>query len=146
VKHNVIPGSAAATIDCRLVPGYECDRFVADLRRVVDDPKVVIERVFESEGPSSPADTELHDAIREVCGQVMPEAAVLPRVSAGFTDSRVFRRRGIPAYGFVPMQLSAAESGGQHGHNEKISLKNLRLGVEVLYRVVERMCAAPSGM
>jgi acetylornithine deacetylase/succinyl-diaminopimelate desuccinylase-like protein len=40
------------------------------------------------------------------------------------------------------MLLGAGEMGGQHGNNERISLKNLRLGVEVLYRVVERVCLA----
>lgn len=142
VKHNVIPASAEATIDCRLVPGYEHDRFVAELRTVIDDARVEVETVFGSESPSTSPDTELHRAITEVCGQVMPEAAVLPRVSAGFTDSRTFRRRGIPSYGFVPMLLGAREMGGQHGNNERISLRNLRLGVEVLYRVVERVCVA----
>jgi acetylornithine deacetylase/succinyl-diaminopimelate desuccinylase-like protein len=31
---------------------------------------------------------------------------------------------------------------GMHGNDEHVSLANLRLGVEVLYRVVERVCAA----
>ena len=141
IKHNVIPASAEATIDCRLVPGYSHDQFLSELRRVIDDPKVVIETVFGSESPATPSDTELHAAIREVCASVMPEAAVLPRVSAGFTDSRTFRRHGVPAYGFVPMLLGPGEMGGQHGNNERVSLKNIRLGVEVLYKVVHRVCA-----
>jgi acetylornithine deacetylase/succinyl-diaminopimelate desuccinylase-like protein len=142
VKHNVIPASAQATIDIRLVPGYEHERFIAEVKRVVDDEKVHIETVFGSASPSTSPDTELHEAIREACGSVMPEAALLPRVSAGFTDSRTFRRRGVPSYGFVPMLLSQNEMGGQHGNNERVSLKNLRLGVEVLYRVVEKVCVA----
>jgi len=142
VKHNVIPASAEATLDCRLVPGYEHEQFVAEVRRVIDDPKVDVETVFGSESPSTSPDTELHEAIREMCAEVMPEAALLPRVSAGFTDSRTFRRRGIPSYGFVPMLLGAGEMGGQHGNNERLSLKNIRLGVELLYRVVERVCVA----
>jgi acetylornithine deacetylase/succinyl-diaminopimelate desuccinylase-like protein len=142
VKHNVIPASAEATVDCRLVPGYSQDQFLDELRRVIDDPKVELTSVFGSQSPTTSPDTELLEAIKAVCGEVMPEAAVLPRVSAGFTDSRTFRRRDIPAYGFVPMLLGPAEQGGQHGNNERISLKNLRLGVEVLYRVVERVCAS----
>jgi acetylornithine deacetylase/succinyl-diaminopimelate desuccinylase-like protein len=142
VKHNVIPASAEATIDCRLVPGFEHDQFIAEINRLIDDPKVQVETVFGSESPSTSPDTELHDAIREACGAVMPDAAILPRVSAGFTDSRTFRRRGIPSYGFVPMLLGPNEMGGQHGNNERVSLKNLRLGVEVLYRVVEKVCVA----
>ncbi|HWO73607.1 MAG TPA: peptidase dimerization domain-containing protein, partial [Dehalococcoidia bacterium] len=95
VKHNVIPATASATLDCRLVPGYERQRFIDELKAVIDDPKIEIEVAFASESPSTPAGTELHEAINDVCRQVMPEAAVLPRVTAGFTDSRTFRRRGI---------------------------------------------------
>src|SRR5690606_21341936 len=43
MKHNVIPATASATLDCRLVPGYEHDRFIAELERVIDDPKVHLE-------------------------------------------------------------------------------------------------------
>jgi acetylornithine deacetylase/succinyl-diaminopimelate desuccinylase-like protein len=39
------------------------------------------------------------------------------------------------------MLLAPDEQGGMHGNDERISLRNLRLGVEVLYRVVERVCA-----
>jgi acetylornithine deacetylase/succinyl-diaminopimelate desuccinylase-like protein len=141
VKHNVIPATASATLDCRLVPGHEHERFIAELRKVIDDPKVEIVTEFASESPWTPAGTEVHEAIKEVCGAVMPEAALLPRVTAGFTDSRTFRRRGVPAYGFVPMLLGPDEQGGMHGNDERISLRNLRLGVEVMYRVVERVCA-----
>ena len=140
MKHNVIPATANATLDCRLVPGYEHERFIAEVRRVIDDDKVHIESTFASDSPTTSTDTELHAAISSICSDVMPEAALLPRVTAGFTDSRTFRRRGVPAYGFVPMLLAPDEQAGMHGNNERISLANLRRGVEVMYRVVERLC------
>ena len=141
MKHNVIPATASATLDCRLVPGYEHARFIEELRSAIDDPRIAIETVFASESPTTPSGGELQQAIRDVCKETMPEAALLPRVTAGFTDSRTFRRRGVPAYGFVPMLLAQDEQGGMHGNNERISLANMRLGVEVLYRVVERVCS-----
>jgi acetylornithine deacetylase/succinyl-diaminopimelate desuccinylase-like protein len=141
VKHNVIPATASATLDCRLVPGYEHKRFIDELRRVIDDSRVEIDVAFASESPSTPPKSDLHEAIRDVCATIMPEAALLPRVTAGFTDSRTLRRRGVPAYGFVPMLLAPEEQGGMHGNNERISVANLRTGVEVLYNVVERVCA-----
>lgn len=140
VKHNVIPATASTTIDCRLVPGYDRQAFLEEVRAVIDDPKVEVDIEFTAESPVTPP-TEVNDAIREVCNAVMPEAAVLPRVTAGFTDSRTFRRHGIPAYGFVPMLLGPNEQNGMHGNDERISLQNLRLGVEVLYGVTERVCA-----
>ncbi len=140
MKHNVIPATASTTIDCRLVPGYERATFLAEVRAAIDDPKVDVDIEFSAESPVTPSG-EVNDAIREICSAVMPEAAIIPRVSAGFTDSRTFRRRGIPSYGFVPMLLGPNEQGGMHGNDERISLKNLRLGVEVLYGVTERICA-----
>jgi acetylornithine deacetylase/succinyl-diaminopimelate desuccinylase-like protein len=142
IKHNVIPAEATATIDVRLVPGYEHARFLEDLRRVIDDPKVVIETEFAAESPITPTDTELNVAIGDACREALPGAAVLPRVMAGFTDSRTFRRHGVPCYGFVPMLFTSAEMSGMHGNDEHVSLANIRLGVEVLYRVVERVCAS----
>ena len=142
VKHNVIPATASATLDCRLLPGFDSDRFLLELRAVIDDSRIEVETEFASTSPYSTSDTELFASIREVCASIMPEAPLLPRVTAGFTDSRTFRRRGIPAYGFVPMLLAPEEQGGMHGHNERVSLSNLRLGIEVLYKVVERVCAA----
>ena len=141
IKHNVIPATASATLDCRLVPGYEHERFIDEIRKTVDDPRVEIEVAFASESPSSTPETELFGAIKDVCAEVMPEAALLPRVTAGFTDSRTLRRRGVPSYGFVPMLIPPEEQAGMHGNNERLSVENIRLGVEVLYRVVERACA-----
>ncbi len=141
MKHNVIPATASATIDCRLVPGYSSDRFINELRGVIGDPRIEIETVFSSESKASPLDTELMTAIRDATAAVMPGAPLLPRVMVGFTDSRTFRRRGVPSYGFVPMLLAPNEQSGMHGHNERISLTNIRLGVEVMAGVVERLCA-----
>ena len=133
--------TASATLDCRLVPGYERERFIDEVRKAIDDPKVEIETAFASEGPTSSHETELYGVIRDVCAEVMPEAALLPRVTAGFTDSRTLRRRGVPSYGFVPMLIAPEDQGGMHGNNERVSVANVRLGLEVLYRVVERACA-----
>ena len=141
VKHNVIPASAEATIDCRLLPGTDSQAFIEELRAVIDDPKVTIEPVLDSNTPPSPIDTELMAAIEDVVRGHVEEAVVLPSVSAGFTDSRVFRRLGITAYGFIPVMLEPAEAVTIHGHNERLSVENLRLGCQMLFQVARRICA-----
>ena len=95
----------SATIDVRLVSGYNPERFMAELRAVIDDPRVRIETLFASSTPASPTDTPLYRAIESSVAAICPGAAVVPSVSTGFTDSRVFRRQGIPAYGFMPLLL-----------------------------------------
>lgn len=140
VKHNVIPAEATATLDVRLVPGYDPQTFIAELRRVIADPGIEVETVFESSTPASPIDTELYAAITETVRHAIEDAIVVPSVSTGFTDSRVFRRRGIPAYGFMPVLLGPEDGGRTHGNDERISIENLRLGLQLLFRTVRAVC------
>ncbi|MCC6236966.1 MAG: M20/M25/M40 family metallo-hydrolase [Dehalococcoidia bacterium] len=141
VKHNVIPAEASATLDVRLVPGYDPDRFIDELRAVIDDPRVVIDEVFRSSTPPSPLDTELFAVMTRATKSLVEDAIVVPGVSTGFTDSRVFRRLGIPAYGFVPVLLEPEDMGRAHGNDERLSIANLRLGMQILFETVRGICA-----
>ncbi|MFA7296234.1 MAG: M20/M25/M40 family metallo-hydrolase [Dehalococcoidia bacterium] len=141
VRPNVIPAEAAATIDVRLVSGYNPERFLAELRGVIDDPRVRVETIFSSSTPASPMDSPLYHAISEAVEAICPGAAVVPSVSTGFTDSRVFRRRGIPAYGFMPLLLEPPDMGTVHGNDERLSVAALSLGLRILFQVVRRICA-----
>lgn len=140
VRANVIPAEADATIDVRLVSGYNPERFIAELCGVIDDPRVRVETIFSSSTPASSTDTPLYRAIGKSVEAICPGAAVVPSVSTGFTDSRVFRRRGIPAYGFMPLLLEPPDMGTVHGNDERISIAALSLGLRVLYDVVRRVC------
>jgi acetylornithine deacetylase/succinyl-diaminopimelate desuccinylase-like protein len=141
MKHNVIPGVAEATLDCRLLPGQDPAEFTQQVRDIVADAKVRVEPVFESSTPASPIQTELFGVIEDTVHDHMEEALVLPSVSAGFTDSRVFRKHGITSYGFIPYLLEQHEAMTVHGHNERITVENLRLGTQILFETVRRICA-----
>ena len=140
MKHNVIPGIAEATLDCRLLPGTDPDAFTQQVRDVIGDPKVRVETVFESSTPSSSIQTELFGIIEDVVHDHVEEALVLPSVSSGFTDSRVFRKHGVTSYGFIPYLIETNEAMTVHGHNERITVENLRLGCQVLFETVRRLC------
>jgi acetylornithine deacetylase/succinyl-diaminopimelate desuccinylase-like protein len=140
VKHNVIPATAEATLDCRLVPAYDPDEFVNELLEVIDDPGIEIERIFESSSPSSRLDTELYEVMTREAKRAVEDAIVVPGVGTGFTDSRVFRRRGITAYGFVPVLTQPEDQGRVHGNDERMSIENLRLGMQILHHTVRGIC------
>jgi acetylornithine deacetylase/succinyl-diaminopimelate desuccinylase-like protein len=140
-KHNVIPAVSEATLDCRLLPGQSAQAFVEELRSIIDDPKVEIEEVYRSETVSSPAQTELFSIAGKVIQETVAKALVLPSISTGFTDSRVFRRRGVVAYGLIPVMLEPPEAASIHGHNERISVGNLRLGTQIVFEIARRLCS-----
>ncbi|MEZ4501314.1 MAG: M20/M25/M40 family metallo-hydrolase [Dehalococcoidia bacterium] len=140
VKHNVIPAEAHATLDVRLVPGYDPDRFLDELKAVINDERVEIEEVFNSSTPPSPLDTELYAVMTRAAKNAIEDAVVVPGVSTGFTDSRVFRRLGMAAYGFVPILTAPEDQGRVHGNDERMSIENLRLGMQILYETVRGIC------
>lgn len=141
MKHNVIPAVAEATLDCRLLPGADPDAFTQNVRDVIGDAKVRVEPVFSSSTLASPIETELFSIIEDTVHDHVEDALVLPSVSAGFTDSRVFRKHGVTSYGFVPLILEPDEALTIHGHNERITVDNLRLGTQILFETVRRLCS-----
>lgn len=142
IKVNVIPAEASATLDCRLLPDVDVDEFLQELRTVIDDDRVSVEVLNRFRGSESPLEHEFLGVVRDVVRELVEGAHLVPEMTSGFTDSRVYRVRGVPAYGFVPCLVRPEELAGVHGHNERISVENLRLGMQVLYEVVRRLCAA----
>jgi acetylornithine deacetylase/succinyl-diaminopimelate desuccinylase-like protein len=138
-RTNILPAEAHAHLDARLLPGERCEAFVDQIRLAIADPGVAVEPILSFPSHSAPADTQLFSAIRSVAAAVDPQAAVVPRVIAGFTDAHYFRDLGIVAYGFVPRWLPPSESRGIHGPNERISIENLERGVRTLLRVLEEL-------
>lgn len=141
IKVNVIPAEATATLDCRLLPDVDVDEFLAELRRVVADDRVKVEVLNRFHGAESPLDGEFLSVVRDVVTELVEGAHIAPELTSGFTDSRIYRARGVPAYGFVPCLVRPEELAGVHGHNERISVENLKLGMQILYEVVLRLCA-----
>jgi acetylornithine deacetylase/succinyl-diaminopimelate desuccinylase-like protein len=139
-KHNMIPARAEATLDCRILPDTDAEIFVAELRTLIDDPEVEIERVMEHDSGASSLDTPFASVVHEVVAERFgAQGMVLPLLSPGFTDSHAFRAAGAEAYGFVPALLTRAELATIHGHNERISRANLGLATEMLFEVITRL-------
>ena len=99
VKHTVIPAEASATLDCRLLPGTDTEAFAEQLRAVIADPAVEVEKLLRSSGPTSPTDTELYQVMTRAVQDVYEDAVIVLGISTGFTDSRIFRRLGSPRTG-----------------------------------------------
>ena len=134
---NVIPDSAWANLDVRLLPGEDPQQFLAELRRVVDDANVEIEPLDGvTVGNSSPIDTELFASIRRVSARHYPGAQVLPRLASGYNESQRYRPLGIVAYGYSPYAPTIEEGSTEHAPNERIRVEEVRRGFAVLYDVV----------
>jgi len=132
---NVVPPRATARVDVRLLPDTDGDAFLAELRGLLG--KDIEVEVLLTSPPVPPAsiDTPVHRIVAAVFGK---EGPVVPFFSPGFTDSRLFRERGIPAYGVSPFAIEPQDLLGIHGADERIPLRELDRGVERMREVVRR--------
>jgi acetylornithine deacetylase/succinyl-diaminopimelate desuccinylase-like protein len=134
-KTNVIPNTASAELDCRLLPGEDASAFVRTITDVIADADVKVHVLLNFPASSSPIDTAAYAAVRRLAER--DGVPVVPSVLTGFTDSHYFRERGIASYGFIPFDLSEDEGRREHGVNERVSTVNLRQGTQRLIEILQ---------
>ncbi len=132
-KANVIPSTAEATVDCRILPGRE-EAFDRELAELLGPD---VEREWVGLPPvETTFDGALVDAMTASIIAEDPGARVLPYMLSGGTDAKSFQRLGIRNFGFSPLKLppDLDFSGLFHGVDERVPVEALKFGVRVLDR------------
>ena len=143
VKENILPRSATATVNFRLLPGDSVDDVLAHVRDVIDDPEIEI-----MQGKGSPAsavastESEGYADLVAAIGVVYPDAVVAPGLVLGGTDSSHYGRIADDAYRFAPLDLDISDSARMHGVNERIGVENYARCID-FYEALIRQSAAP---
>ncbi|MBC7844445.1 MAG: M20/M25/M40 family metallo-hydrolase [Gemmatimonadaceae bacterium] len=138
-RSNVIPGSAQATLNLRLIPGTDPQSMVALMQRLVNDPRVAVTMGATSpvagSTPSS-VETELYQALALEANVQWPSAEVTPYLFQAGTDAGAWRSRGIPVYGIYPYPITNDELRRMHGNDERVSIASLQQGTDMIYRTL----------
>ena len=140
---NVIPDEAHLHVDCRVPPGMDEPEVRARLREVLPPDGYRLEFTEKIVAGSSPPDSPLMDALRGWTERSDPGARLVPSISTGYTDSRIFRE-AFPecvAYGFFPQRhMSLGEVNALvHGRNERIDVRDLAPAVDCYRSVARRL-------
>lgn len=135
---NVIPGSAEATINLRMIPGSDPAQLVETLKRLVADTAVTFSLstpVYARTSPS-PTTTDLYRALEKSAKAVFPGVEVTPYLFQAGTDAGAWRSKGVPVYGIYPYPIDDDELSRMHGNDEKVSIASLKQGTEMIYRTL----------
>ena len=138
-RSNVIPGSAEATINLRLIPGTDPASMVALVEQIVNDPRVSVKLSNASPFPGppvSPLETELYQTLAREAKVQWPTADVTPYLFQAGTDAGAWRSRGVPVYGIYPYPINNDELRRMHGNDERVSVASLQQGTEMIYRTL----------
>ena len=150
-RANVLPGTAEATVNMRMLPGQKPRPLIRELHRAVDDPKVEITPIVTGDAtveetldafdkravqPPSSIDTELYRSLVREGRRQWPGVEVTPELFEAGTDATPWRTRGIPVYGIYPYPISHADLQAMHGNDERIPIESLEQGTDMVTRVV----------
>ncbi|WP_281291528.1 M20 family peptidase [Myxococcus llanfairpwllgwyngyllgogerychwyrndrobwllllantysiliogogogochensis] len=124
VKDNVLPASARAVVNFRILPGDSVEGVLSHVRATVDDSRVEVGTLdFQSEpSPVSPTDSESWRELERSLRQVFPDVLVSPYLNVAATDSRHFVGLSDNVYRFFPAHLRREDLARIHGKDERIAV------------------------
>lgn len=133
-KVNVIPSTATAQVDVRVLPGIE-DQVLRTIDELLGPG---IEREFVARQPpvEAPIDSPWFDAMAEALRAEDPDAVVVPYCMGGGTDAKAFHKLGIDCYGFAPLAIPEGFPYRKmaHGVDERVPVSALEFGARALSR------------
>lgn len=139
---NVIPSSASAVFDGRLLPGQTQEDFFAEIRKVIG-PGFTFETISYAPGREN-ANFEadpVYRAIRSTIQAADPGGIPLPYLLTGFTDAREFGRLGMACYGYAPVRFPVEDDIKfqklVHGHDERIHVDGFRWGLQTFWSLIQ---------
>lgn len=144
-KENVLPESASAVINIRVLPGQSNASAIARVRKslaplgaelCVQHPKQQTEAMAVS-----PTDVPAYADVVEALRRSVPEAVPLPFLGTVGTDTSHYAHLTGNIYRLMPLVLDAGELSRVHGVDERISLENLAR--EILF--YQCLISGPSG-
>ena len=143
VKANVLPCSAEAIVDFRILPSDSIASVTAHVREVIDDPLIEISQHGAANEPPPVSDITAQgfQTLQTTVRQIFPDSLPAPHLVIAATDSKHFATVAENSYRFLPIRLGPDDTARVHGANERISLENysevIRFYVQLLLNAAQ---------
>lgn len=140
VKDNVLPNSAEAVANFRLLPGDTIASVCEHVRKVVNDDQVhfePVENAFWEASPVSSTDNQAFSLLNQTIRQVFSNVVVAPYLVLGATDSRYYPVISDAVYRFSPYVLTSDDLKRMHGIDEKLSVDAMEKMVVFFYHLLQ---------
>ncbi len=126
VKENVLPSSARALVNFRILPGDSVASVVEHVRRAVHDSRISVQPLQETmSNPSgvTSVDAEPFQLLARTIRQVVPQAVVTPWLVVGATDSRHYAGLTPNVLRFVGAAIGKDDLRRVHGTDERVGVQ-----------------------
>jgi len=138
IKENVIPTSARAVINFRIIPGETVDDIIAHLTKVIEDErvKIAVEGVPNNASPISPIDGPGYTIINQSIKEVFPNLLTAPSLVIAATDARYYYKISPNVYRFIPYYINPENLACFHGIDERVSVNEFENGIRFYRQMI----------
>jgi acetylornithine deacetylase/succinyl-diaminopimelate desuccinylase-like protein len=137
--NNALPQTAAANVNCRMLPNDSLQQVQDTLKKVLADDRIAISVVGEAiPAPASPINRGIMKKLEELGTRIYGGLPVVPIMDAGASDSKYLRIAGIPTYG-VPGMFTDVDDDRAHGKDERLRVKDFYDGLDFYYEFIKRI-------
>lgn len=131
---NKIPSKVEAILDCRLLPGTDSDRFIRQLKQILDNDEIEIEVLRETgDALISNTNSTYYKVLEKSLLEKYPAAKVIPVLIPVTTDSNKFREKSVLTYSVNPFEISREELSSVHAVDERIRINSILNGIDSFY-------------
>ena len=139
---NALPQRAAATIQCRMIPGDTQADIEMQIQDALGDTGIAITVIAPAEesGESVPQPIMMKRVVG-VVNEMWPGVEVYPTMDAGASDALYSRAADIPTFGLSGM-FGDVDDNRAHGRDERVSIQAFYEDVEFNYRLMKSLSRA----
>jgi carboxypeptidase PM20D1 len=139
VKDNIIPLSASAVINFRILSGSSISEVRDRVSKLVDDPRIRIEAINFSNEPSkvSGTDVEGFETIHRSIAEVFHGTLVSPYLMVAATDTKHYASLSDQIYRFSPTRINRSNVKSFHGLNERIAISEFENAIQFYTRLIQ---------
>lgn len=128
IKENVIPTSARALVNFRIIPGQNAEDVMDHCLKAINDERVKAKFYGFNTNPSpvSPVDSWGYETINKSIKQIFEATFTAPNLVIAATDSRHFSPISDNIYRFVPYHINEENISTFHGIDEHIPVEDYK--------------------
>lgn len=140
---NVLPTSAHAVVNFRLLPGDTPESVVEHVSHVIADPRVQVRVLGETARASNVSSTESegYTLLARTVREVFPDVLVAPALLVATTDTKYYGQLSEHVYRFRPLRVTPDDVKRFHGDDERISVSNVQEALHFYVRLIHNSTA-----
>jgi len=146
VKENVLPQTASAIVNFRILPGQSRQQVVQQVEAIIADDAVQVEEAgsisSEPSAVSSKDSTAFKVLVRTIL-QVNPDVLASPALLFGATDSRHFGGLSENIYRYTPIRITGEDFKRIHGTNERIAVSDYENAIRFYFQLITNTVINP---